>query len=114
MKRAALRVIACAGAVPLAAYLLDGVHVANYEVAVVVGALLAVIYLILRPLARLLLGAFNFFTLGVLYVALDAWLVMLAAYLSGGLLVVDGFGWALGTALIVNILGYLTGKLMHT
>jgi putative membrane protein len=111
MRRMALRFLACVGAVPLCVYLLPGVTASNYTYAVIAGAVLGVIYITLRPVAKLLLGVFNIFTLGLLYVLLDAWLVQLCSWVMLDDFHVDSFLWALATALIVNAARSLFGNL---
>ncbi len=111
MRRMALRFLACVGAVPLCVYLLPGVTASSYTYAAIAGAVLGVIYITLRPIAKLLLGVFNIFTLGLLYVLLDAWLVQLCSWVIPDDFHVDGFLWALATALIVNVARSLFGNL---
>ena len=76
-----LRFLVTAAAVPVCAELMDGVRAVDMSNAVVLGLLLALVYTLLRPLLRLLLKVVNFCTLGLLYVAVDAWLVWTAAAL---------------------------------
>ena len=56
----------------------------------------------LRPLLRLLLKVVNFCTLGLLYVAVDAWLVWTAAALVENSVQFQNFWWALAVAAVVN------------
>lgn len=106
------RFLACVAAAPLCAYFLPGVTAADYTYAVVAGAVLGVVYLVLRPLLKLLLGVFNLFTLGLLYVLLDAWLVLLLnQVLPAAQFHVDGFLWALAMAAVVNVARGLAGAM---
>lgn len=111
MRSMIFRFLACVGAVPLCVYLLPGVSATDYTYAVIAGAVLGVIYITLRPVAKLLLGVFNLFTLGLLYVLLDAWLVQLCGWVMLGKFQVDSFLWALATALIVNVARGFIGKI---
>lgn len=106
----ALRFLACVVALPIAAWLLPGVHAATNLTAALAGLMLAGIYLVLRPIAKLILAAFNCLTLGVLGVLLDAALVLLAAALIPGFSV-DTFWWALLTSVGVNVLREAVGRL---
>ena len=110
MKKMMFRFIACVVAVPLAAYVLEGVQVVDYQYALYVGVGLGLIYLIIRPIAKLLTGAFSLLTLGLVGIVVDSWLVMLAAEVFTEFKVED-FKWALFTALIVNALRYIAGML---
>lgn len=97
-----LRFLVTAAAVPLCAQLMDGVRAVDMSNAIVLGLLLAVVYTVLRPLLRLLLKVVNFCTLGLLYVAVDAWLVWTAAALVENSVQFQNFWWALAVAAVVN------------
>ena len=97
-----LRFLVTAAAVPLCAELMDGVRAVDMSNAVVLGLLLALVYMLLRPLLRLLLKVVNFCTLGLLYVAVDAWLVWTAAALLENSVQFQSFWWALAVAAVVN------------
>ncbi len=111
MRSMAFRFLACVGAVPLCVYLLPGVTAADYTYAVIAGAVLGMIYITLRPVMKLLLGVFNFFTLGLLYILLDTWLVQLCSWVMLDQFRVENFWWALATALIVNVVRGIFGKM---
>lgn len=110
----ALRFLVTVAAPPLCARLMEGVHAQSDLAAAVVGLILAVIYVLLRPLIRLVLTVFNFCTLGILNVVLDAFLLTWVAELTGGHLTFDSFWWALAASLAINALrlfiDVLTGK----
>ena len=89
-------------AVPLCGAFLEGVHVENMENALLLGAALGLIYMVLRPLTRLILSVFNFCTLGLLNVAVDGWLISAAAGLIENSLTLDSFWWALAVAALIN------------
>ena len=97
-----LRFLVTAAAVPVCAELMDGVRAVDMSNAVVLGLLLALIYTLLRPLLRLLLKVVNFCTLGLLYVAVDAWLVWTAAALLENSVQFQSFWWALAVAAVIN------------
>ena len=77
------------------------------------GLLLALLYLLLRPLLKLLLSPFNCLTFGLVGLLLDAGFVLLADRWMDGF-AVDGFLWALAASLMTNFLregaGMLAGK----
>ena len=111
---AILRFILTAAAVPLCAELMDGVALVDMKNAVVLGLILAVVYTVLRPVLRLILSVVNFCTLGLINVALDAWLVWTAAGLVENSVVFESFWWALAMAVAFNaarmVVDVLTGK----
>ncbi len=111
MLAAVLRFLVTVAAVPLCAEYLPGVHRADWTQAALIGAILAALYLVLRPVARLLLKVFNWLTLGLLYVAVDAWLVWVAVSLLPGAMTLDDFWWAAAIALAVNLARAVIGLL---
>ncbi|MEG0740881.1 MAG: phage holin family protein [Clostridia bacterium] len=98
-----LRFLVTAAAVPLCGYLMDGVAVVEYGNAIVVGLVLAVIYTALRPVMRLILSVINFCTLGLVNIAVDAWLVWTAADFVKNSVLFENFWWALAVALAINV-----------
>ena len=97
-----LRFVITAAALPLCAQYLPGVVMLDLHKTLVLGALLALAYTILRPLVRLILSVINFCTLGLLYVAVDAWIVWTAAQLVEGSVQFESFWWALAVAVLLN------------
>ena len=89
-------------ALPVCARYMDGVRMLDLQQTLVVGALLAVIFSVLRPLIRLLLSVINFCTMGLLYIAVDAWLVWTAVGLVENSVRFDSFWWALAVAVALN------------
>ena len=110
-----LRFAVTVAAVPLCAQYMQGVHTTDWTKAAMIGVVLAILYLVLRPLMRLLLSVVNWLTLGLLYVAVDAWLVWTAIGMLDGAVTVDNFWWAVAIAFAVNaartLVGALTGSL---
>jgi len=94
-------------AIPLCGNFLDGVHILDMGNALLLGAILGFIYMILRPLTRLILSVFNFCTLGLINVAVDAWLVWTAVSLIENSVTLDSFWWALAIALVINTARFL-------
>lgn len=99
-----LRFLITAAAIPVCANFMDGVQLINLHNAILLGVILAVGYTLLRPLVRLLLSIINFCTLGLLYVAVDAWLVWTAAKLVENSVAFSSYWWALAVALVINVL----------
>lgn len=110
MKGAMYRFCACVVAMPVAAWILPGVHTAGAQVAWVAGLLLGLIYLVLRPLAKLVLLPFNCLTFGIVGFLVDVLLVQLAAWWMPGF-AINGFLWAVLAAVIVSLLREGAGSL---
>ena len=75
------------------------------------GFALALLYLLLRPLARFLTGWLSCLSLGLSNILLDAGLVMLCAELMKESFWVAGFRYALLLALVINVARMLLGGL---
>ena len=110
MKGAMFRFCGCVAAMPIAAFFLPGVHTADARTAWIAGAFLGFIYLVLRPIAKLILLPFTCFTFGILGFVVDVLLVRLAAQWMPGF-EIDGFWWALLAAIVVSLLREGAGTL---
>ena len=110
-----LRFLVTVAAIPLCAHYMDGVYAPDMNQALMLGAILAAIYLVLRPVMRLILAVFNFCTLGILNVILDAWLVWTISDIMGKSVRFANFGWAVAVAMAITalrlVVDILTGHL---
>ena len=100
---AILRFLLTVAAVPACSAFLDGVELVEMQGALMVGVILAAVYTVLRPVARLILSVLNFCTLGLINVAVDAWLVWTAAGLVENSVRFENFWWAMAVALVINV-----------
>jgi putative membrane protein len=98
-----LRFAVTVAAIPLCATYYPGVHMQELPAALLVGAVLGVFYTLIRPIMRLLLKIINFLSLGLIYIAIDTWLVWTAANMYPEALSVDNFWWLVAIAVSVNI-----------
>lgn len=108
----ALRLIAGAGAFYLADYLLWGLWCRSLEAALLAGACLMLLHLTIRPLARVVLFAFNLLTLGLINLAIDTTLILVIIRLFPNDIKVKSLFWAVAAALIVSLVRAVTGKLV--
>jgi len=102
MLGALLRFGITVAALPLCAEVMDGVRILDLQNALIVGAILAVIFTVLRPILRMLLSVINFCTMGLLFVVVDAWLVWTAVGYVENSVQFESFWWALAAALALN------------
>lgn len=108
-----LQFISCIITVPLAVYLLplaglEGAVVSqSYMYAAIAGGVLGLFHVTIRPIIKVLLKLFNWLTLGLLFVAFDAALVMVCSRLVPQYLHVSSFLWAVVIALAVNLISRL-------
>ena len=71
------------------------------------------LYLLVRPLCRIVLFAFNILTLGLIGILIDSTLIMMTMRLIPAVVQVKSFGWAVLAALIINLVRVITGKLVR-
>jgi len=98
-----LRFLVTAAAMPVCAHFMEGVH-GELEAAIMVGAILPAIYLVLRPLIKLITSVFNFCTLGLLHIALDTWLIWTVADVTGKGVTFDNIWWVVAVAISITVL----------
>lgn len=84
------------------AYILPGVHVANFTVALVVALVLGIVNAILKPILVILTLPITILTLGLFYFVLNALLILLVSSIVPGF-TVDGFLWALIFGALLSI-----------
>lgn len=100
-------------AFPLADYLLFGLWCRSLEAALIAGASLMILYLLVRPLARIILFAFNVLTLGLINIVVDSLLILVIVRLFPNDVQVKSIEWAAAAALIINLVRSITGKLVR-
>lgn len=91
------------------AYILPGVTVATFWVALVVALVLGLINAFIRPVVILLTLPINILTLGLFTLVIDTLLVILAAWIVEGFSI-DSFWWALVFALVLWLVNSLVKK----
>ncbi len=105
-----MRFLACVIAMPVSAWLLPGVHAASNEAALLAGLLLGVVYLVVRPLVKLIVSPFNCLTFGIIGFVVDVLFVQFFAGRMAGF-TVDSFWWAAAASIVVSVLREVMGKL---
>lgn len=97
-----IKLLLSALAVMLVAYLLPGVSVENFWVALVVAAVLALLNVTLKPLLIVLTIPVTLITLGLFLLVINALMILLVDALISGFMV-SNFWWALVFSLILSI-----------
>ena len=87
----------------IAAYLLPGVHLANFMTALVLAVVLGVINVFLKPILLFLTLPINILTLGLFTLVVNAFFMMLAAQVVPGF-VIDGFWWAFFYSILLSLI----------
>lgn len=113
MMNIVIHVVVVAFALLFAAYLVPGIHVANFTVAIVAAIVLGLVNLIVRPVLFILTLPVTILTLGLFSFVLNALMLMLAAYLVDGF-DISGFIPALIASLLVSVAGAVAGKLIDS
>ncbi|MEU4605659.1 phage holin family protein [Kribbella sp. NPDC023972] len=111
-----MRLVVNAIAVGVAAWLLNDITISGTSTTrrvvtlLVVAAIFGVVNALVKPLATLLSLPFIVLTLGLLIFVINAVMLLLTSWISGGLNVpfeVEGFGTALLGALIITVVSWL-------
>ncbi|WP_215226731.1 phage holin family protein [Echinicola shivajiensis] len=95
-------------AVIIASYLLPGVSVEDFWVAVIIAAVLSLLNYTVKPLLIILTIPITIVTLGLFLLVINALIILLAANIVPGF-EVDGFWWALLFSLILSIINTIFG-----
>lgn len=93
-------------------YLIDGIHVSTIGVAVIVGAVLAVINLIVKPIINILTLPINILTLGLFSLVVNAVLFYFVGKVVNGFMI-DSFTAAFWGALIISIINWFANKVVR-
>lgn len=101
-----IKLILSALAVIITSYLLSGVVVDGFLVALIVAALLALLNTIVRPILVVLTIPITIFTLGLFLLVINAIIILIADEIIPGF-EVNGFWWALLFSLILSIINAL-------
>jgi putative membrane protein len=89
-------------AVVITAYVLPGVHVANFFTAIVVAVALGIVNAIIKPILVLVTLPINIITLGLFTFILNGLLILLVSTIVPGFHV-DNFLWAMLFSIILSI-----------
>ena len=91
----------------ISAYVLPGVSVNGFLVAVVVAVILSVVNFLVKPIVTLLTLPINVLTLGLFNLVINALMIILVDSVVPGFLV-SGFGWAVLFGIVLSLVnGFL-------
>ena len=105
MRGIALRWLTLTGAILLASYLLDGIHVSGFMSAIGAAAILGILNAFFRPIALLLTLPINVLTLGLFTFVINAIMLKMASGVISGF-DVRGFWTAIFGALIISLVSW--------
>lgn len=104
-----VRWVLLALALILVAWIVPGIQIANILTALITAAVIGVINLFIRPIIMVLTLPINIITLGLFTFIINAFLLMLTAYLVPGF-AVSGFFAALIGSLLLSILSVIINR----
>jgi putative membrane protein len=102
--------IASALVIIIAAYLLPGVHVANFWTALLLAVVLGLLNIFIKPLLVLLTLPITILTMGLFLVVINALMILLASTIVPGF-TIDGFWWALAFGLLISLINLITASI---
>ena len=108
MSRLIIRLVINAVALTAAAYFIDGIAIEDSLLGLLlVAAVFGVVNAFIKPIVKLLTCPINVLTLGLFTLVINALMLMLTGWLSGGRISVDGFWAAFWGAIIISIVSLL-------
>ena len=105
MRGIALRWLTLTGAILLASYMLDGIHVSGFMSALGAAAILGILNAFFRPIALILTLPINIITLGLFTFVINAVMLKMTSGVISGFVVV-GFWPAVFGALIISLISW--------
>jgi putative membrane protein len=105
MRGIALRWLTLTGAILLASYMLDGIHVSGFASALGAAAILGILNAFFRPIALILTLPINILTLGLFTFVINAVMLKMASGVISGF-DVRGFWPAIFGSLIISLVSW--------
>lgn len=100
-------------AVLIAAYLLKGVHVSDYMIGFIAGAVIILLNILVKPVLIVLTIPITVVTLGLFLLVINAFIIMLTDYLIDGF-EVSGFWNALVFSVLLSLINLVFGTINQT
>lgn len=97
-------------AVLVTGYLLQGVHISNFFVALAVAIVLGIINTLLKPVLLLLTLPINILSLGIFTIILNGLLILLTSAIVPGFKV-DGLLWAILFSIVLSLVNWFLNLL---
>jgi len=91
------------------AYVLPGIKIESFYVALVAAVILGLLNTLLKPIILVITLPINILTLGLFTLVINALMVMFAAMLVPGFMVAS-FWWALLFGLIISVVNFLASR----
>lgn len=105
-----IKLVLSAIAVVITAYVLPGVHIDSFFVAVMLAAVLSLLNVSVKPLLVFLTIPATIFSLGLFLLVINAFIIQIAAWIVPGF-EVSGFWWALLFSLLLSFVNGIFDRL---
>ena len=96
----------------VAAYILPGVAVSGFVVALLIAVVLGLLNAVIKPLLVILTLPINIVTLGLFTLVINAFLIWLTSIIIPGFSV-SGFGYAILFGIVLSIVGYIVNRIFN-
>jgi len=93
-------------AVFLTDYFLTGVHIKDFQTAIIVALFLGFLNTFLKPILVLLTFPLNFLTLGLFRLLINGFIVFLVTQFISGF-TVDNFAWAIIFSIVLSLINWI-------
>ncbi|QHE53558.1 phage holin family protein [Pontibacillus sp. HMF3514] len=111
MKKWLLHVVLNAVAIIAVAQLFESFRIEGFAAALIASLILSVLNAIVRPILVVLTLPITVVSLGLFLFVINAITLMLTAWLMGSSFVIDGFGIAIISAIIISLLNLMLNQL---
>ncbi|KGX83717.1 phage holin family protein [Pontibacillus marinus] len=111
MKKWLLHVVLNAVAIIAVAQLFESFKIEGFAAALIASLILSVLNAIVRPILVVLTLPITVVSLGLFLFVINAITLMLTAWLMGSSFVIDGFGIAILSAIIISLLNLMLNQL---
>jgi putative membrane protein len=112
MRGIAIRWLTLTGAILLASYLMDGIHVRGFFSALGAAAMLGILNAFFRPIVLILTLPINMLSLGLFTFIINAMMLKMASAVIAGFHV-QGFWTAVFGALLISIVSWILNALIN-
>lgn len=99
-------------AIIITSYLLRGIHIVDFQTALIAALVLATINITIKPILFLLTLPITIITFGLFTLILNAIMILLTAAIVPGF-TVDNFWWAILFSIVLTVVNYFLYKLLE-
>jgi len=101
-------------AVLISSYILPGVHVNSFLIALLLALVLSLLNAIVKPILVVLTIPLTIVTLGIFLLIINALIILIADAIMGGAFYVEGFWWALLFSIVLSVTNSLLDEISRS